>query len=245
MEHPSWYIYALCDPRVDDPVQRVRYVGKSVDPRRRLTEHIRISSKEHNYKANWIRSLQRKGHSPQLDILERGVGSWEEAERKWIWHFRDLGVGLTNKYNGGSGGPYKPPQPGDGCGLRHLANGCWHARLPVNGRRVSIGVFDSHEEASRIRDQCVRDPSFLTVWLADRPNRPTRKNPHKVRPNGSGYRGVHVLKDRSITARIMKDKKPIHLGCFPTVEAAARAYDRKAAELFGPSAILNFREASS
>lgn len=59
----------------------------------------------------------------------------------------------------------------------------------------------------------------------------------------SGYKGVSWnKKSRKWQAQIAKDKKPYYLGLFDTAEAAARAYDAKARELFGEFAKPNFAQ---
>lgn len=305
MELPSWTIYALCDPRIEDPIKRVRYVGKTVNPRQRLKHHIVTAGKHKSHKSNWVKSLLDSGVRPTMEIVEQGTGPWEAAEVSWIAHYRALGSDLTNGDHGGKGGHHatfetrlkqsiahrgrkgtgrkkgfkmnpetivkilatkrskkfgdqlklclrrkggRPrglavSRPGDGRGVTQLPNGCWRARAYRGKTRYQLGVFDTREEATQVRDRFLSEPEFAREWLSAQPTRPTRRNPHKVRPNSTGFRGVHIV-EHGITARIMKDKKSIHLGTFPTVEAAARAYDAKAKELFGRSAILNFREVS-
>jgi hypothetical protein len=57
----------------------------------------------------------------------------------------------------------------------------------------------------------------------------------------SRYKGVHYDKrPRTWSAKICHNGKSIHLGTFPTDTEAARAYDRKARELFGDFARPNF-----
>ena len=61
----------------------------------------------------------------------------------------------------------------------------------------------------------------------------------------SNYRGVSVVKDRTKTrqywtAQARKDGVLHHVGCFPTEEDAALAYDKKAVELHGEFAKINF-----
>lgn len=57
------------------------------------------------------------------------------------------------------------------------------------------------------------------------------------------YKGVRRLSTRGLWhARICYQKKDIHLGTFATEEEAARAYDKKALEVFGEFARLNFQE---
>ncbi len=57
----------------------------------------------------------------------------------------------------------------------------------------------------------------------------------------SRYKGVCWLKDKGLwRASIKQHYRKFYLGQFQTEEEAARAYDRKALELFGPHARLNF-----
>lgn len=66
----------------------------------------------------------------------------------------------------------------------------------------------------------------------------------KIRKNKiSKFKGVVRLKDcenNPWMARIRCQGQDVYLGCFPTQEDAARAYDAKAKELFGEFAKLNF-----
>jgi hypothetical protein len=59
--------------------------------------------------------------------------------------------------------------------------------------------------------------------------------------NTSGFKGVWFNKtNRNWVAEARCEGKKVHIGVFQTPEDAARAYDRKAAELFGEFARLNF-----
>lgn len=80
------------------------------------------------------------------------------------------------------------------------------------------------------------------------------RNRGKSRNNTSGFKGVIRLRKtrdmtkeltRSWLARITHNKTPIDLGSYTTKEAAAKAYDRKACELWdivNPERQLNFPE---
>lgn len=59
--------------------------------------------------------------------------------------------------------------------------------------------------------------------------------------NTTGYKGIWQSGLRW-AARIRCQGKRMHLGVFSSPEAAARAYDKKALELFGEFARLNFPE---
>jgi len=97
----TWHIYSLTDS-LDN---RVRYIGKAVNTKRRLHFHIweALNSKARNHRLNWIRSAVESGQMPQLSILESGEGNWVEAEKKWIKNFRDAGYDLVNATDGGEG----------------------------------------------------------------------------------------------------------------------------------------------
>lgn len=56
--------------------------------------------------------------------------------------------------------------------------------------------------------------------------------------NKYGYRGV-VQDGNRFRAVIYKDRKPINIGSFDTVEAAAEAYNSKSKELYGNTRSLN------
>jgi hypothetical protein len=70
------------------------------------------------------------------------------------------------------------------------------------------------------------------------------QNQQNSRPRSGGtskYKGVHWHKARKkFCARIHFNKKSIHIGYFKDEIEAAKAYDKKAKELFGEFAYLNF-----
>lgn len=71
----------------------------------------------------------------------------------------------------------------------------------------------------------------------------SENNRNRRKPNGasSAYKGVFYDRaNHKWRAQCFYRGKPVHLGFFDTEEEAARAYDRKAVELFGEFARLNF-----
>jgi len=98
------FIYALVDPRDG----RVRYVGKSDDPDRRLRNHLLEVANGHNrnpYFRWWINLLGKDGLTPTVRrIMQCEQAAARDWERHWIWAFRWAGEKLTNLAAGGTGG---------------------------------------------------------------------------------------------------------------------------------------------
>lgn len=100
------YIYTLSDPRFPD---KIRYVGKTNNPRRRLRQHINTSLRHvgNNRKDNWIKSVVKEGYEPVINIIEtiyyQKEKDWSESEIKWILYYRESGHPLTNISKGGIG----------------------------------------------------------------------------------------------------------------------------------------------
>lgn len=70
--------------------------------------------------------------------------------------------------------------------------------------------------------------------------RQNSRNRQLGRNNTSGYKGVSWHKRQGVwLGRIKVDGRQIHLGCFPTAEQAAEAYNAAAIEHFGDFAWLN------
>ena len=104
----AWVIYVLADPRVEDPIQRIRYVGiTSQVPATRYRQHISYARKGdgNTHKDNWIRQLLKEGLKPIFEIIDPGTGlrEWDGSEKAWIQHYRAAGCPLTNNTDGGEG----------------------------------------------------------------------------------------------------------------------------------------------
>ncbi len=103
-DFPSqWHIYTLSDPRDS----AVRYVGYTRQGIARFHAHLSESRRgKGSAKCNWIRDVELSGAVPIFAVVESGTGDeWPKAECRWIAHYRELGCDLTNRVDGGSGGP--------------------------------------------------------------------------------------------------------------------------------------------
>jgi predicted GIY-YIG superfamily endonuclease len=104
------YIYGLLCPLSGE----IRYIGKSIDPERRVKGHISgaKSGAYSHHTSRWIRKLDRKGLAPQLVVLQE-VGEdedWRQVEREWISSAIASGWPLTNSTAGGEGPDYIRPE---------------------------------------------------------------------------------------------------------------------------------------
>ncbi len=102
------FIYGLSDPISRD----VRYIGKSIDPKKRFQAHLSIGqlNRYRSIKNSWIKSLLAKGFSPDLVILDCVEGrDANEAEMEYINFFRERAK-LTNGTDGGDGGAVIDPE---------------------------------------------------------------------------------------------------------------------------------------
>jgi hypothetical protein len=101
------FIYALVEPRPGHPnFGRVRYVGKSNQPKERLQRHLKWD-KANERKSRWLAQLSSIGMEPQLVILEEcAFEDWQAREHYWEQHLRMEGEPLTNLAEGGRGRIY-------------------------------------------------------------------------------------------------------------------------------------------
>jgi len=131
------YIYVLHCPIANT----VRYVGKSVEPEKRLKAHI-SAAKTFTYRHHtsaWIRKLLDAGLSPILEVVAevpRG-GNWQKVEREWISGAEEKGWKLTNSTAGGEGLDYLCP----------LAQASYRANLSAGLRRY--WAQDGKKEAGK------------------------------------------------------------------------------------------------
>lgn len=96
------YIYGLVDPRNN----KLRYIGKSDDPKVRFAKHIREAKRSTIlHRCAWIRGLLNEGLSPKLILLMQIPSlKWQISERLLIFSLKSSNYDLTNMADGGLGG---------------------------------------------------------------------------------------------------------------------------------------------
>lgn len=62
------YIYTLVDPRDPD---KIRYVGKTINPEKRLYSHCNPSSNvDSYYHLNWLKALKKNKVKPVMELID-------------------------------------------------------------------------------------------------------------------------------------------------------------------------------
>lgn len=109
------FIYGLLDPRS----KKLKYVGKSDNPTRRLKQHIGQANKfaavpgTKDCKEIWIKGLLDLSYQPEVVILQEvHQNRWQGAEKEWIKRAKEAGCDLYNEAPGGVWIPPKKRRPG-------------------------------------------------------------------------------------------------------------------------------------
>ena len=98
-------IYALVHPVTNE----VRYIGKTVNPRKRYHHHAQDNTSRHRAVCRWWDQLEAEGMRPVMCIIASVVGEdWESVERALIAQYREDGSQLLNMTDGGFPAQFKP-----------------------------------------------------------------------------------------------------------------------------------------
>ena len=88
----------------DPASEKVRYVGKTNNPKQRYRSHTNKANRDRGHKYNWIMSLKRDGLRPIFEIIkEIPITEWKYWERYYINYYKSIGCDLTNCCGGGEG----------------------------------------------------------------------------------------------------------------------------------------------
>ena len=220
------YIYVLVDPRDN----RIRYVGKTNDVKMRMYKHLfEAKNDKIKHKNVWITGIIQSGYNaPILNVIEEcSEEVWQERERFWIKHYRDLGCDLTNLTDGGDGAQ----------GLTHeirMKIGKQNSKKfrgegnPMWGRK--------HTEETKKKFRLRRTGNNFghfgeNHWRYGKPRTESSKIKQSESVTGrkkmkslSNYIGVSSHKNRW-RARIVQKGREHYMGVFPTEIEAAKVYD--------------------
>lgn len=129
----------------------------------------------------------------------------------------------------------------------------WQWRLSVHGYAVAHHWYDKKDHRVAAHRLIMGCPKEMQVDHINGNRLDCRKSNLRIctnqqnqwnrRPEGgsSKYKGVWLFKKvKKWTAKIYLNNKNVYIGIFKTEIEAAKAYDKKAKELFGEFARLNF-----
>jgi group I intron endonuclease len=132
------YIYKLIDPRNNE----VRYVGKTINIKRRYKQHL--YDKRASHKSSWVQSLRTHKLKPVLEILEIcNDNNWKEREVYWIGQFNNL----TNLKEGGGSDYIRTTS----------AETKQKIRLKHTGRKLSQNWKDNIKQSTKNKRKIVID----------------------------------------------------------------------------------------
>jgi NUMOD3 motif len=148
----SVFIYTLIDPLTNS----IRYIGQSIRPMERLTNHCNDKSECH--RTHWIQSLLKQEMRPLLLVLDcvASDDDWRTVERDWIAYGRERGWSLTNGTDGGDG------TMGLSAESRARIRAAWIGRKHSPESRIKIGA------ASRGRKHTEEFKQRLSARFKDR-----------------------------------------------------------------------------
>jgi hypothetical protein len=122
----------------------------------------------------------------------------------------------------------------------HRRHKCWIAKIAHQARAYHLGYFNSEVEAARAYDQKARE-LFGEFARLNFPNESIAPQGRREIKPTSVYKGIAWVSTRGIwTARLNAHGRRIYIGSFVDETEAALAYDKKAREVLGDAARLNF-----
>lgn len=127
---------------------------------------------------------------------------------------------------------------------------CWVVQIQDSHLNINIRErCESEDKAALLYNELVKglygDDCYLNVIGQDNLSKDIPKELPDVNyrtVKKKKYKGVIKDKNGKFISKIYVDGKDLYLGCFQNEKIAAKVYDKKAIELFGEKARLNFPE---
>ena len=147
------YIYALVDPNTN----KVRYIGKTNNMKRRYNEHLNRSKDMKHHSSRWIQSLLHKNQKP----IHISIGEYPDSiinimEIFWINFYNTTYGNLTNHTIGGDG-----REVGYKCSDKTKQK-CRENKLGVKSHFYGKLGKDNHQSVKV--NQYNKDGKFIKTW---------------------------------------------------------------------------------
>ena len=129
----------------------------------------------------------------------------------------------------------------------HKRNKKWEARINKDYKPFYIGIYKDEDDAGRAYNnkslEFFGEYAYQNVIGSNNNSKKTIVDlgDYKFGRSESGFRGAYKKGDK-YQAKVTIKGNTFYLGSFEDKEQAAKAYDKKAYELYGDRAILNFPE---
>lgn len=129
----------------------------------------------------------------------------------------------------------------------HSQTSKWKAQINVSGTVKHLGLFESESEAALTYNEAAIEYFGEYAYQNEIGKDNSSKNfevanvSQKRKNNKLGYKGISLRNDK-YQARVWNGEKFIYAGISKDIKEAARMHDRKAYEIHGDKAVLNFPE---
>jgi predicted GIY-YIG superfamily endonuclease len=100
------YIYALICPIEN----KVKYVGKTKDPKKRYNQHLKKLDAQMTPKRKWLENIFAKGLKPKIQILEKCENNGREREQFYVTKYKTTTLNIHNPEKGAKSNDWKPCQ---------------------------------------------------------------------------------------------------------------------------------------
>lgn len=143
----------------------------------------------------------------------------------------------TNSQNRCNTGPFKNNKSGIK-GVYQKKCGRWIAKININHKLFWLGTFESKEDAAAAYNQAAATMHGEFARGSEHIAHGDAMDARRIRISSTGFRGVDKV-GRHYVARLYKAGQHHRIGPFMCAEDAARAYNKKALELYGDKAKIN------
>lgn len=160
-DYRTTFFYYLCNSKDGIP----KYIGKTINPKRRISSHIGDTKNRTNHKTNWINKVVSEGGKVEMVIIDElipngtlGSGDWRWLEQYWANQFIQWGFDIILDGGWGNGGAKRKATKEEVIRQQKL-------QAQVSG--VKTYVYEIYTNNEYVFDSCSEAERFLKdlkVW---------------------------------------------------------------------------------